>query len=60
MKGCLYDYMAKPKGLPVLQCIAHPRCHRQVVLWRNTLLEELGSGGRLGGAALADWEKGKR
>lgn len=55
---CLYDY-AESSSRPALQCVTHPQCPRRVVLWRKGLLEELGSGGRLTGTALSNWEKGR-
>lgn len=51
--ACLFDYAPGPSSRPALRCVAHPKCPREVTLWRDGLLEELAAAGRLVGAALA-------
>lgn len=54
--GCLYDYRPGHRVRPVLHCVAHPGCSREVVLWRDGLLAEMFGLERLTGAARRDGE----
>lgn len=55
--GCLYDYSPGRRVRPLLRCIAHRGCAREVVLWRDGLLAEMFSLEKLAGGARRDGER---
>lgn len=54
--GCLYGYPPGRRVRPVLRCVAHPGCSREVVLWRPGQLAEMFTLEKLTGAARRDGE----
>lgn len=54
--GCLYDYHPGRRVRPVLRCVAHPGCPREVVVQRAGILAEMFSLERLVGSARIDGE----
>lgn len=56
-KGCLYDYTPGRRVRPLLRCVAHPGCPREVVLWRSGLLSEMFGLEKLVGQARKDGER---
>lgn len=55
--GCLFDYASGPRARPVLRCVAHPACPREVIMSWDGLLAEMFSTEKLVGAARRDGEK---
>lgn len=54
--GCLYDYAPGYRVRPILRCVAHAGCSREVVLWRPGQLAEMFTMEKLTGAARRDGE----
>ena len=55
--GCLYDYAPGRRVRPLLRCVAHPGCPREVVLWREGLLAEMFTLEKLAGTARLEGER---